>query len=232
MSELSTARLTLRHWRAADAAPVAALNTDPELMQFLPGCLTRVQSDAFALQGGSGAAGLWAVGGGSARAHAVHRLRRPLSGEHRGSLYTRCGDRLAPGARQRGQGYATEAARECLRFAFEDLCMKSSPSRCPPTCAPGPSCSAWLCATTRTGTSSIRACRRGMRCGPTGSTPLSQERGRLRGPERRGRVRGRNSGISFPAAESSTSSAARRARVSGRCALITHQTAARRYEGI
>jgi RimJ/RimL family protein N-acetyltransferase len=50
MSELSTARLRLRHWRAADAAAVAALNADPEVMQFMPACLTRSQSDAFARQ--------------------------------------------------------------------------------------------------------------------------------------------------------------------------------------
>jgi hypothetical protein len=50
MSELSTARLWLRHRRAADAGAFAALNANPGVMQFMPGCLSliRSQSDAFA----------------------------------------------------------------------------------------------------------------------------------------------------------------------------------------
>ena len=36
MSELSTVRLKLRHWSSADLAPFAAMNADPEVMQFMP----------------------------------------------------------------------------------------------------------------------------------------------------------------------------------------------------
>ena len=65
MSELRTARLLLREWRAADLEPWAALCADPVVMAHLPSVLTRSQADAsvarvqahFAEHG----YGLWAV---------------------------------------------------------------------------------------------------------------------------------------------------------------------------
>lgn len=62
---ISTKRLILRAWRANDAAPFAALNADPEVMQHFPALLTRAESDAmidrivqhFATNGW----GLWAI---------------------------------------------------------------------------------------------------------------------------------------------------------------------------
>ncbi len=45
---LRTERLVLRGWRAEDRAPFAALNADPEVMEFLPWSLTARQSDALA----------------------------------------------------------------------------------------------------------------------------------------------------------------------------------------
>jgi RimJ/RimL family protein N-acetyltransferase len=45
---LETARLVLRRWTAADRAPFAALNADPEVMRYFPGTLSRRQSDALA----------------------------------------------------------------------------------------------------------------------------------------------------------------------------------------
>jgi RimJ/RimL family protein N-acetyltransferase len=68
MTELSTPRLRLRHWRESDLPPFAALNADSRVMEFMPGC--------------------W-------------RLARESW----------------------GQGFATEAARECLCFAFESLAL-------------------------------------------------------------------------------------------------------------
>ena len=50
MTELHTERLLLRYWRAADEEPFAALNADPVVMQFMAGCLTRGESDAFVRQ--------------------------------------------------------------------------------------------------------------------------------------------------------------------------------------
>jgi RimJ/RimL family protein N-acetyltransferase len=43
---LLTDRLSLRPWRDDDREPFAALNADPEVMEFLPGLLTRAESDA------------------------------------------------------------------------------------------------------------------------------------------------------------------------------------------
>lgn len=43
---LQTDRLLLRPWRNDDREPFAALNADPEVMEFLPDPLTRVESDA------------------------------------------------------------------------------------------------------------------------------------------------------------------------------------------
>ena len=39
-------RVRLRHWTAEDRAPFAAMMADPRVMQFLPGLMTRAQSDA------------------------------------------------------------------------------------------------------------------------------------------------------------------------------------------
>jgi RimJ/RimL family protein N-acetyltransferase len=43
---LLTDRLLLRPWRSEDREPFAALNADPEVMEFLPAPLTRAESDA------------------------------------------------------------------------------------------------------------------------------------------------------------------------------------------
>jgi RimJ/RimL family protein N-acetyltransferase len=43
---IRTPRLLLRRWRSADAAPLAALNADPEVMRFVGGPLSREASDA------------------------------------------------------------------------------------------------------------------------------------------------------------------------------------------
>jgi ribosomal-protein-alanine N-acetyltransferase len=45
--ELRTERLRLRRWTDADRAPFAALNADPDVMEFLPKLLTRAESDDF-----------------------------------------------------------------------------------------------------------------------------------------------------------------------------------------
>jgi ribosomal-protein-alanine N-acetyltransferase len=43
--DLSTSRLRLRRWRAADREPFAAMNADPVVMEYFPDRLTREQSD-------------------------------------------------------------------------------------------------------------------------------------------------------------------------------------------
>src|ERR687884_2063202 len=46
--ELQTDRLRLRRWLATDPAPFAALNADPRVTEYLPGILSREESDALA----------------------------------------------------------------------------------------------------------------------------------------------------------------------------------------
>ncbi len=43
---LETERLLLRRWRQADGEPFYRINSDPRVMEFLPACLTREESDA------------------------------------------------------------------------------------------------------------------------------------------------------------------------------------------
>ncbi|HEY4887474.1 MAG TPA: GNAT family N-acetyltransferase [Candidatus Dormibacteraeota bacterium] len=45
---LRTERLILRRWRPGDREPFACLNADPEVMEHLPGPLSREESDGFA----------------------------------------------------------------------------------------------------------------------------------------------------------------------------------------
>jgi RimJ/RimL family protein N-acetyltransferase len=125
MTPLYSPRLTLRPWREADLAPFAALNGDPLTMQFMPRCLKREESDALGRRMQAEIA---------ARGWGWWALESRAGGEFLGCVglavpafearFTPCvevGWRLARA--HWGQGYATEAARECLRFAFESLTL-------------------------------------------------------------------------------------------------------------
>jgi len=123
MTDLTTPRLRLRQWRAADLEHFAALNADPVVMEFMPRCLTRTESDALARQAEAEIAGRgwgwWATelrDGGDFLGWVG--LCVPSFEAH----FTPCveiGWRLK--RRSWGHGYATEGARGCLRFAFESL---------------------------------------------------------------------------------------------------------------
>lgn len=123
--ELTTPRLRLRQWRASDLEPFAALNADPVVMALMPRCLTSAESDAMARAAQAGLTrqgwGLWAT-----------ELRE--SGELIGSVglgvpafethFTPCVEVMWRLRRESwGLGFATEAARECLRCAFEQLAL-------------------------------------------------------------------------------------------------------------
>jgi RimJ/RimL family protein N-acetyltransferase len=120
-TSLRTARLLLRPWRDSDLAAFAELNADPQVMEFFPAVLTRAESDevaarvrrAFDERG----YGLWAIEvPGVAEYIGFTGLSRPRFEAH----FTPCveiGWRLA--APHWGRGYATEASRAALRFAFE-----------------------------------------------------------------------------------------------------------------
>lgn len=120
MTELRTERLLLRQWRDADREPFAELNADPETMRYFPTTLTREESDATvdwasALIEERGW-GLWAV-------EVVDVV--PFVGFVGLNVPRFWPEVVEIGWRLRrehwGNGYATEAAREALRYGFEQL---------------------------------------------------------------------------------------------------------------
>ncbi|MFK7964425.1 MAG: GNAT family N-acetyltransferase [Burkholderiaceae bacterium] len=121
--ELVTSRLRLRQWRDQDLPAFAAMNADPEVMAHFPAALTMQES-----------------------AHLMARLRTKIeengwglwaaqlrsSGELIGFVGLNSPDPVLPCAPcvevgwrllplYWGQGYATEAARRALDFAFDEL---------------------------------------------------------------------------------------------------------------
>ncbi len=121
--ELRTERLVVRAWRRADRDPFAQMNSDPQVMEFIPFVLTGEQSDALVdrfeaeftelgfcpwavelIETGAfiGFVGLNTVRNEMPFAPAIEvgwRLDRPFW----------------------GQGYATKAGKAVLRFGFDEL---------------------------------------------------------------------------------------------------------------
>ena len=114
---LTTDRLTLRGWREDDAEPYAAITADPEVMRFMGGTLDPAQAwreialylGHFDLRG----YGLWAVERDGELIGRVG-LWRPAGwpGLEVGWLL---------GRPAWGHGYATEAARAAVEFAWIEL---------------------------------------------------------------------------------------------------------------
>jgi RimJ/RimL family protein N-acetyltransferase len=122
-ARLETARLILRPWEERDRAPFAALNADPGVMETLPAMMSRAESDAmidrimvgftergwgwFAVERKSDGAFLGATGLGAPSFKAS---------------FTPCVELAWRQAREFwGQGYVSEAARECARYAFDGI---------------------------------------------------------------------------------------------------------------
>jgi len=120
--QLRTERLLMRGWQASDRAPFAELNADRRVMEHFPSTMARADSDAFADRIQLGfemhGFGLWAV---------------EVPGEHEFIGFVglavpsfdapfmpavEVGWRLA--AHAWGHGYASEAAREALRYGFQE----------------------------------------------------------------------------------------------------------------
>ncbi|MEM1346527.1 MAG: GNAT family N-acetyltransferase [Pseudomonadota bacterium] len=121
---LATPRLTLRAWREADLAPLAALHADPEVMQYLGAPMTRMASDVLVgrfLQKWEEEPrfGWWALE--ESRTHTLIGF----AGLARPDFTTppapcvEIGWRLARTAW--GRGYASEAARACLEHGFRTV---------------------------------------------------------------------------------------------------------------
>ncbi len=120
MSHLDTERLILRRWRDSDREPFARMNADPQVMEFFPAALSRVESDGLADRIEAHFAehgfGLFAA---ELRATREFIGYIGLAVPAFEAAFTPCveiGWRIA--ADQWDQGLATEGAREVLRFAF------------------------------------------------------------------------------------------------------------------
>lgn len=123
--ELSTPRLRLRQWQESDRPAFAGLNADPEVMRYFPGTQTREQSDRsidlWAAELDERGWSNWAV---EQRADGAFVGFVGLTVPRRALPFMPCveiGYRLARPCW--GRGLATEAGREVLRFAFEDLAL-------------------------------------------------------------------------------------------------------------
>ncbi len=122
---LETQRLRLRQWEDDDYAAYARLNADPMVMRYFPTVLSAQESNEQADKLRSLI---------SERGWGVWAVELKASGEFIGmtGLHTQAGDSGIPQAPLTeiawriltdhwGKGYAPEAARRALQFAFEEL---------------------------------------------------------------------------------------------------------------
>ena len=124
--ELDTERLLLRHWKNADMAPFAAMNGDAEVMEFFPSVLDLQTSDELAQrmqeQLSEHGWGTWACEVKAESRFIGFVGLHPNDDTPRGDT-VEIGWRLSRDAW--GFGYATEAARAALNFAFSELSLPS-----------------------------------------------------------------------------------------------------------
>ena len=125
MIPLRTERLLLRGWTDSDRPAFADINADLRVMEFMPRHLSRAESDDFARRAqrqiDARGWGLWAV---ELRADGQLVGCVGLAVPSFAAQFTPCVE-IAWRLRRAswGHGYATEAARECLRFAFDTLLL-------------------------------------------------------------------------------------------------------------
>jgi ribosomal-protein-alanine N-acetyltransferase len=127
MTAYRTPRLLLRRWTPSDREPFARLNADPEVMEHFPGVLTREASDAlidrfeshFAQHG----FGAWAIEVRGAAPFIGFVALLHVGFDAHFTPAVEVGWRLARSSW--GNGYATEAAIEACRVAFDELKLPS-----------------------------------------------------------------------------------------------------------
>jgi len=111
----------MRRWRDEDREPFAAVNADPEVMRHFPAPMARADSDAFVERIETGfdryGYGLWALEILGTGEFIGYTGVQWVGFEAHFTPALEIGWRLAYKAW--GHGYATEAAREALRVAFE-----------------------------------------------------------------------------------------------------------------
>lgn len=126
-------RLGFRSWLAGDVEKMAAINSDPAVMEFFPGVQTREQTAEFVERMKNELAG---------KGFCYFATDKLENGEFIGFIglsektfeadFTPCIDigwRLKRNAWN--QGFATEGAKKCLDYAFNELCLKKIYSMTP-----------------------------------------------------------------------------------------------------
>ncbi|MGI5839375.1 MAG: GNAT family N-acetyltransferase [bacterium] len=123
MLYIETPHLRLRDWEASDLAPFRQLNADAQVMRYFPKTLTHEETDSFAAairqEFAAYGSGLYAV------ETKADREFIGFIGFHRATFaadFTPCveiGWRLKRATW--GQGYATEGAKACLDYGFNNL---------------------------------------------------------------------------------------------------------------
>lgn len=120
---LETKRIKLRQWRESDFLPFSELNADPYVMEYFPSTLTKAESDAIAERCQALIAergwGLWVAELKESSAFMGFVGLHVPKAELPFSPCVEIGWRLSKP--HWGYGYASEAARRALSFAFETL---------------------------------------------------------------------------------------------------------------
>ncbi|WP_438864427.1 GNAT family N-acetyltransferase [Neptunicella sp.] len=120
---LETDRLILRQWQASDRQPFADLNADPDVTEFFPAPFSATQSDEGIQRYQDGISqrgwGFWAVERKQQGDFIGFVGMQPIPDILPVEPGVEIGWRLAKHSWR--QGYASEAAKACLQFAFVKL---------------------------------------------------------------------------------------------------------------